>query len=84
MFKMPPQAFIDAAVDGGQPGTETCDLGIDFFDVNSHERRSLAFIRAFRGQRRPSAPLKAIGPGKPIPGPMTTNDLPEGRGEGSH
>jgi hypothetical protein len=43
-----------------------------------------AVVRAFRGRRRPSAPIKAIGPGKPIPGPMTTNDLPEGRGEGRH
>ena len=81
---MPQSAFIEAAVDGGEPGTETRDFGIDFVEVNSHERRSQGFCFAFRGRRRPSAPIKAIGPGKPIPGPMTTNDLPEGRGEGSH
>jgi len=46
MFKMPQSAFIEAAVDGGEPGTETRDFGIDFFEVNSHERRSQGFLFA--------------------------------------
>jgi len=75
---------IEVVVDRGKPGTQTRDFGIDFPEVNSHERRSRGCCSRFRGRRRPSAPIKAIGPGKPIPGPMTTNDLPEGRGEGSH
>jgi len=43
---MPQSAFIEAAVDGGEPGTETRDFGIDFFEVNSHERRSQGFLFA--------------------------------------
>jgi len=40
MFKMPPSAFIEVVVDGGKPGTQTRDFGIDFPEVNSHQRRS--------------------------------------------
>jgi hypothetical protein len=40
MFKMPPAAFIEVVVDGGKPGTQTRDFGIDFPEVNSHQRRS--------------------------------------------
>jgi hypothetical protein len=46
MLKMPPSAFIEVVVDGGKPGAETCDFGIDFPEVNSHERRSQGVVRA--------------------------------------
>ncbi len=57
---MPPTAFIEAVVDGGKLGTETRHFGIDFFEVNSHERRSRGCCSRFGGRRRPSAPRKAM------------------------
>jgi hypothetical protein len=65
MFKMPPSAFIDAAVDGGKPGTQTCDFGIDFPEVNSHERRSrgccsrLSWPKAAFGSHKSNWPRQA-------------------------
>jgi hypothetical protein len=42
-------------------------------------------LSRFGGRRRPSAPGKAIGPGKSVPGPTSmTNYPPEGRGEGRY
>ena len=40
---MPLSALVEAVVDGSKPRTETRDFGIDFFEVNSHARRSLGY-----------------------------------------
>jgi hypothetical protein len=54
---MPPPALIEAIVDDGKPGTQTHDFGIDFFQVNSHERRSRGYyselLRLKTGPRLP-------------------------------
>jgi len=48
MFKMPPSAFVEAVVDGSKLRTEIRDFGIDFFEVNSHARRSHGYRSELR------------------------------------
>src|SRR5712671_4697037 len=70
MFKMPPSAFIEVVVDSGKLGTEARHFGVDFFEINSHERRSPGCCSRLRGRRAAFGSQKSNGPGKLIPGPM--------------
>jgi hypothetical protein len=81
MLKMPPSAFVEAAVDGSKLRAETRNIGIEFFEVNLHERRSrdccgelLRPKTAFGSQKKQLALAVA-------PGPMSTNTRRRGVGK---